>query len=177
MKRCDVCNKLADNGAKRCNKCGTEFPYDPKKMLFSETRIFIGLLILALVGWIIYRSIPVTLPDPDECSMASIRSFERIGEKYYRESRNVLRSEILFTPELSQLRTFKNEAEDIQVHPCLEPAKTDLVEYLDEVYFIGVYSSRGAYQGAAYRTEQAGYYWDAFNTEIDELKECVPDCP
>jgi hypothetical protein len=129
------------------------------------------------VGWLIYRSIPVPPPDPNQCSQASINSFEKIGEKYYRDSRNVLRSEILFTPELSQLRAFKNEAEDIPVHPCLEPAKADLVEYLDEVYYIGVYSARGGYQGAAYRTAQAGYYWEAFNAKIDELKECAPNCP
>ena len=177
MKRCDVCNKLADNGARRCQRCGTEFPHDPRKFRFSETRILLGFLILALAGWIIYRSIPVPPPDPKECSRASVNSFEKIGEAYYRESRNVLRSEILYTSELSQLRALKNEAEDIPVHPCLEPAKVDLVEYLDEVYYIGYYSSRGAYQGAAYRTAQAGYYWDAFNAKIDELKECVPDCP
>lgn len=177
MKRCEVCNKLADNGAKRCSKCGTEFEYDPKKMLFSETRIILGLLFLTFVGWIIYRSVPVPPLDPNECSLVSVKSFERIGEKYYRDSRNVLRSEILYTSELSELRSYKNEAEAIEVHPCLQPAKTDLVEYLDEVYYIGVYSSRGAYQGAAYRTEQAGYYWDSFNAKIDELKECVPNCP
>ena len=177
MKRCEVCNKLADNGAKRCHKCGTEFPYDPRKTPFSETKIFLGLLILAVVGWLIYRSIPVPPPDPNACSRASINSFQKIGEKFYRDSRNVLRSEILFTPELSQLRSYKNQAEDIPVHPCLEPAKADLVEYLDEVYYIGVYSSRGGYQGAAYRTAQAGYYWEAFNAKIDALKECTPNCP
>lgn len=177
MKRCEVCNKLADNGARRCQRCGTEFPDDPRKFRFSETRILLVFLVLALAGWIIYRSIPVPPPDPNECSRASVNSFEKIGKAYYRESRNVLRSEILYTSELSQLRALKNEAEDIPVHPCLEPAKSDLVEYLDEVYFIGYYSSRGAYQGAAYRTAQAGYYWDAFNAKIDELKECVPDCP
>jgi len=177
MKRCEVCDKLADNGAKRCQRCGTEFPYEPRKMLFSESRIILGLLILVLVGWLIYRSIPVPPPDPNECSMASVNSFEKIGEQYFRDSRNILRSEILYTQELSQLRAYKNEAEAIPVHPCLEPAKIELVNYLEDVYYIGFYSSRGAYQGAAYKTEQAGYYWESFNAQIDELKECLPDCP
>lgn len=177
MKRCDVCNKLADNGAKRCQKCGTEFPYDPRVTPLSETRIILGLLVLALVGWIIYNNIPLTPPDPTECSRTSVDRFERIAENYFKESRNVLRKELLLTSELSKLRSFMNEAESIPVHPCLEPAKSDLVNYLEEVYFTGVYSVRFAYQGAAYRTEQAGYYWDAFNGKIDELKECAPDCP
>lgn len=177
MKRCEECNKLADNGAKHCQRCGTEFPYDPRKTPFSETRILVGLLLLALVGWIIYRSIPVPPPDPNECSRASVNSFERIGKDFYSDSRNVLRKEILYTRELSELRSFKNEAGSIPVPPCLEPAKADLVDYLEDVYYIGFYSSRGAYQGAAYHTAQAGYYWDTFNAHLDEVRECLPNCP
>lgn len=177
MKRCEVCNKLADNGAKRCQRCGTEFPFDPRKTPFSETRIIIGLLMLALVGWIIYTNIPLTPPDPSECSQTSVNRFERIAENYYRESRNVIRKELLFTSELSKLRSFKNEAEAIPVPPCLEPAKADLVDYLEEVYYIGVYSVRFAYQGAAYRTEQAGVYWESLKQNIAQIRECLPNCP
>ncbi len=177
MKRCEVCNKLADNGAKRCQKCGTEFPYEPWKMLFSETRIILGIVVIALMSLIIYRSIPVQFPDPTECSLTSVRRFERIAKNYYKATKNILRQEVLFTSELSELRSYMNEADSIPVPPCLEPAKEDLVGYLEEVYFINVYALWGAYRGAASRTEQAGYYWNSFNTQIEELKECVPNCP
>jgi hypothetical protein len=177
MKRCEVCNKLADNGAIRCQKCGTEFKYEPWRMFFSETRILFSIVIIALVGWIVYNAIPLPLPDPTQCSETSVKRFERLAESYYSETRNILRKEILFTTELSKLRSYKNEAESLPVHPCLEPAKAELVEYLDDVYFIGLYSSWGAYKAAAYKTESAGAYWDSFNAELDEVKQCLPDCP
>jgi hypothetical protein len=177
MKRCKECNKLADNGAKRCQRCGTEFEYKRWRMLFSETRIILGILVIALVGWIVYNAVPLPLPDPTQCSETSVKRFERVANNYFTETRNILRSEILFTRELSMLRSYKNEAESIPVHPCLEPAKAELVEYLDDVYFIGLYSSWGAYQAAAYKTESAGAYWDSFNSELDAVKGCLPNCP
>lgn len=177
MKRCPQCNKLTDNGAKYCQRCGTEFDYDRWRMFFSETRIFLIILILSLLGLAIYNAIPLLPPDPAECSQTSLNRFERIVNDYYKETRNILRSEILFSRELSMLRAYKNEAESIPVHPCLEPAKVDLVEYLDDVYFIGLFSSWGAYQAAAERTERAGYYWDSLNANLDELEACMPNCP
>ncbi len=177
MKRCKVCNKLADNGAKRCVKCGSDFEYDPRVTPFSETRIILSVLILAVVGWIVYMNIPLTPPDPAECSQTSVNRYERIAKNYYKETRNILRNEVLFTKELSALSAYKNEAKAMPVPACLESAKSDLVNFLEQVYFIGVYSSRFAYQGAAVRTQRAGEYWDSFNAHLDSVRECLPNCP
>lgn len=177
MKHCNVCDKLADNGARRCQKCGSEFEYDPRVTPFSETRIILGVLLIALVGWIVYINAPLKLPDPAECSRTSVNRFERIAKNYYRETRNILRKELLLTRELSTLSIYKHEAEDMPVPVCLEPAKDDLVNFLNQVYFIGVYSARIAYQGAANRTTRAGEYWDAMNAHIDSVRECLPNCP
>ena len=156
MKRCEVCKKLTDNGTRFCRRCGSPFEYDPKKSPFSETRIILSIVLIALVGWIIYTAIPLPLPNPSECSRTSYNRFNRIAEQYFRDSKNVLRSEVLFTSELSELRAYRNDAEDIAVPPCLESAKSDLVNYLDKVFYIGLYSMWGAYQAAAANTESAG---------------------
>ena len=177
MKRCDVCDKLADNGVKRCQKCGSEFEYDPRVTPFSETRIILGVLLIAMVGWIIYVNIPLLPPDPAACTRTSVNRFERIANNYYRETRNILRKEMLLTEELSTLSIYKHEAEELPVPACLEPAKEDLVNFLNQVYFIGVYSARLAYQGATNRTERAGAYWDDLSAHIDEVRECLPNCP
>ena len=177
MKHCKVCNKLADNGTKRCQKCGSEFEYDPRVTPFSETRIIFGVLLIVLVGWIVYANIPLTLPDPAECSRVSVNRFERIAKNYYSETRNILRKEMLLTNELSALSVYKNEAKAMPVPTCLEPAKDDLVNFLNQIYFVGVYSRNFAYEVAAIRTEKAGDYWDSFNAQLDAVRACLPDCP
>ncbi|MEA3326635.1 MAG: hypothetical protein U9R53_04925 [Chloroflexota bacterium] len=177
MKRCEVCDKLTDNDTRFCRRCGTAFEYDPKVTPFSETRIILAILLISFVGWVIYSAIPLPLPDPIECSQTSYRRFNRIANQYYRDSKNVLRSEVLFTSELSELRSYRNDAEAIAVPPCLESAKADLVNYLDKVFYIGLYSMWGAYQAAAANTESAGIYWASFNNHMNEVKECLPNCP
>ncbi len=177
MKRCNVCQKLTDNGAKRCQKCGTAFEYDSKVTPFSETKIILSILMIALVSLVVFNSIPLKPPDPTECSRTSVNRFKRISENYFKETKNMLRQEVIFTSELSALRVAKNEAEDIPVPACLEPAKSDLVNYLDQVYYIAVYSVWGYYQGSAISTQKAGVYWDALNTHLTEVKTCLPNCP
>jgi len=177
MKRCKECNRLADNGNKICQHCGTPFEYDPKVNPFSERRILLGLVVIVLVSWIVYSNIPLKYPDPTECSQTSYNRYKRIANNYFKETKNNLRHEVLTSAELSTLRSYRNEAESIPVPTCLEPAKEDLVNYLDQVFWIGVYAMWGYYEGSAYKTERAGYYWDAFNTHLDEVKECIPNCP
>ncbi len=84
---------------------------------------------------------------------------------------------MLFTSELSELRSYRNDTEDIPVPPCLESAKADLVNYLDKVFYIGLYSMWGAYQAAAANTESAGEYWESYINHMDEVKACLPNCP
>jgi hypothetical protein len=177
MKRCKECNRLADNGTKRCQQCGTLFEYDPRVTPFSETKIFLGILMIAVIVLIVSNSIPLKLPETDECSRTNLNRFKRIAENYYKETKNVLRQEVIFTSELSQLRSYKNEADAIPVPSCLEPAKDNLVNYLDQVYYIGVYSVWGYYQGSAFSTEKAGIYWEAFNENLAEVEDCLPNCP
>ncbi len=177
MKRCEVCNKLADNGDRRCQKCGTEFKYDPRVTPFSESRIIFALLVIALVSWVVYNALPLKMPNPSECSRTSYRRFDRIANTYYGDTKRILRSDMLLSADLSELRAYRNKAEAVPVPVCLEPAKEDLISYLNEVYYIGVFSRWGAYRGAAYRTENAGIYWDAVVQHFAEVKDCLPDCP
>jgi hypothetical protein len=176
MKQCSECHKWADNGAERCQNCGAPFEYDPKVNPFSETRILLGILIVVVFAIIISGKRPLKLPDPTECSTTSYRRFRRIVDTYYQETRNVLKSEILGTREMSELMRYKNDAKSIPVPACLEPAKAEFVEYLEEVYFIGMYSGRGAYQAATISTQKAGGYWESLNQELDAIEECVPNC-
>ena len=177
MKRCNECNKLADNGDKRCQYCGAPFEYDPWVNPFSETRIFLGLLAISLLVLIVYNAIPLKLPDPTECSQTSVKRFRKIAEQYYQESKNVLRAEIISTTELSELMAYKNEAEEIPVHPCLAPAKTYLVDYLNEVYYMTLYSSWGSFQASTSSMNEAAHIWDILNAELDRVEVCAPNCP
>jgi hypothetical protein len=177
MKRCEICNKLTDNGTKYCQRCGTPFKYDPKVTPFSETRISLIVLVIALVSLIVYNNIPLTLPDPSECSRTSYNRFKRLANDYYDQTKNILRQEVIFTSELSTLASLKNEAKAIPVPQCLEPAKADLVAYLGDVYYMGLYSIWGAYQGAAYSTANAGENWASLDAHLAEVKECLPNCP
>jgi len=177
MKRCEVCNKLADNGTKYCQKCGTAFKYDPKVTPFSETRIILGVLILAIVGLVISNAIPQPLPDPTQCSRTSYRRFRNIANDYYRESKNVLRAEMIMTRELSELRILKNEAEALPVPACLEPAKTALVEYLDDFYYIALFSVWGSFRASGAKMESAAGHWESLNAHLDLIDACAPNCP
>jgi len=177
MKRCKVCNKRTDNGTKYCQRCGTAFKYDPRVSPFSETKISLVILTIIAVVLIVTTSIPLKYPDPTECSRTSYTRFKRLAKNYYLVTKNVLRQEVLFTSELSELRRQRNDAETIAVPSCLEPAKADLVNYLDDVYYIALYSVWGYYRGAAVSTENAGFYWDSLNSNLDQVKECLPNCP
>jgi hypothetical protein len=177
MKRCKECNKLADNGDKRCLRCGAPFEYDPRVTPFSETKISLALLTIIVVALIVSNAIPLTLPDPTECSRTSYRRFKRIAEDYYSKTKNVMRQEMITTSELSELMGYKREAQAMPVPPCLEPAKANLVEYLDDAYYTVLYVAWGYYQGAAFKTESAGAYWHALNTDLAQVKDCLPNCP
>ena len=177
MKQCEVCQKWADNGDKRCQNCGSPFKYDPRVNPFSETRIFLAILLIAVVGLIVSNAIPQQLPDPTECSRTNVRRFSKIADRYFKKTRNVLRSDMITSRELSKLISYKYEAEDIPVPVCLEPAKTELITYLGDVYYIALFSVWGDFQGATDRTESAGIRWDAFNAHLDGVKACLPNCP
>ena len=176
MKRCQVCNKLTDNGAQRCPKCGSAFKYDPKVTPFSETRIFLAILAIAAVVLIVYSAIPVKLPDPQECSQTSVNRLRRIFNETYRQTKNTLKTEMITGVELSELMSLKLEAQDMPVPTCLEPAKTDMVEFLDDVYFTAMFSVRGAYMAATARVQSSAVHMENFYTHLKEVEACLPDC-
>jgi uncharacterized paraquat-inducible protein A len=101
MKRCTVCNRLTDNGDKRCPRCGSPFKYDPRKSPYSETKIALVILFLAAVGFIVARSIPVGLPDPSACSRTSYTRFKRIVARSHNEIMYILAENYISSKHLS----------------------------------------------------------------------------
>jgi len=176
MKRCKVCNRLTDNGDKRCPKCGSPFEYDPKVSPYSETKIALVILILAAVGFFIARSIPLPLPDPSVCSQTSYSRFKRIVARSHNEVMFILNENYISSSNLSKIMLKKRAAEALAVPACLEPAKEDFVNYLDALYYTAVPSAWGAYEYAALYAERAAGYLDALQADLDKVKACLPDC-
>jgi hypothetical protein len=177
VKRCKVCNRLTDNGDKRCPKCGTPFEYNPKVSPFSETRIALIILALALVAFIVYQALPVPLPDPTVCSRTSYNRFKRIVVRSHRDTLNILAENYISSKHLSEIMQNKRAAEELAVPACLEPARADYVNYLDALYRTAVPSAWGAYEYAAMYAQSAAAYLDALRADLDSVKACLPDCP
>lgn len=176
MKRCKVCNKLTDNGDKRCPKCGSPFEFDPRKTPFSETRILLVVLALVVVGLVVSRSIPLQLPDPAVCSRTSYNRFKRIVVRSHNQTLNILAENYISSKNLSEIMQYKREAQAIAVPACLETAKADFVNYLDALYYTAVPSAWGAYEYATMYAESAARYLDLLTTDLNAVKACLPDC-
>jgi hypothetical protein len=176
MKRCKVCNRLTDNGDKRCLKCGTPFEYDPKVSPYSETKIALVILFLAAIGFIVARSIPMQLPDPSVCSRKSYARFERIVARYHQDVTNILAENYISSKHLSAIMLKKRAAQELAVPACLEPAKEDFVNYLNALYYTAVPSAWGAYEYAALYAESAASYLDLLQADLDKVKACLPNC-
>lgn len=176
MKRCKVCNRLTDNGDKRCPKCGSPFAYDPKRSPYSETKIALIIVFLAAIGLIVARSLPVRLPDPTTCSRTSYTRFKRIVARSHNEIMYILAENYISSKHLSAIMINKRDAETLAVPACLEPAKADYVNYLNALYYTAVPSAWGAYEYAAMYAERAAAYLDALQADLDVVKACLPDC-
>lgn len=177
MKRCKVCNRLTDNGDKRCPKCGSPYAYDPKVSPYSETRIALIVLALALVALIVYNSLLVPLPDPMVCSRTSYNRFKRIVVLSHRDTLNILAENYISSKHLSEIMINKRSAQALAVPVCLEKAKADYVSYLNALYYTAVPSAWGAYEYAAMYAQSAAAYLDTLQADLDEVKACLPDCP
>ena len=177
MKRCKVCKRLTDNGDERCPKCGTPFEYDPKVSPFSETRIALIVLALAVAAFIVYQSLPVPLPDPAECSRTSVRRFTRIVAKSHRDTLNILAENYISSKHLSEIMKNKRAAEALAVPACLETAKAHYAGYLNALYRTAVPSAWGAYEYATMYAESAAKYLDALQADLDAVRACLPGCP
>jgi hypothetical protein len=176
MKRCKVCNKLNDNGNKRCPKCGSPFEYDPKVSPFSEFKISLAVVFLAAVGLIIARALPVPLPDPSECSRTSYLRFKRIVARTHNEIMYILAENYIPSKDLSEIMQKKREAEAMAIPACLELAKEDYIDYLNALYYTAVPSAWDAYDYAAMYAESAAGYLDALQADLEEVRACLPDC-
>ena len=177
MKRCKVCNRLTDNGDKHCPKCGSPFPYDPKVSPYSETKIALIVLVLALVAFIVYQALPVPLPDPTVCSRTSYNRFKRIVVQTHRDTLNILAENYISSKHLSEIMQNKRAAEEMAVPACLEQAKADYVDYLNALYWTAVPSAWGAYGYASMYAQSAATYLAALQADLDAVKACLPDCP
>jgi hypothetical protein len=176
MKRCKVCHKITDNGTKRCQKCGTAFEYDPRVTPFSETKIILAFLAITVVVLIIYNAIPPKLPDPTECSQTSVDRLRRIFKTNLRETKLILKSEMLTGFDLSELMSYKLAAEDLPVPSCLEPAKAEMVGFFEDVYFTAMFSVRGGYRAASDRVQRSAVHMESFYAHLEEIETCLPNC-
>ncbi len=177
MKRCKVCKRLTDNGDERCPRCGSVFEYDPKVSPYSETKIALIVLALAVAAFIVYRSLPVPLPDPAVCSRTSVQRFTRIVARSHRDTLNILAENYISSKHLSEIMKNKRAAQNLVVPACLETAKKDYVSYLNALYYTAVPSAWGAYEYATMYAESAAKYLDALQADLKEVKACLPDCP
>lgn len=177
MKRCKVCNKLADNGEKRCQQCGTEFPYDPKKTPYSERKIALIFLLLLLAFLFIKQKMPLPLPDPTTCSRASYRSFKNIVIRTHRDTMFILNENYISSKNLSEIMSFRKDAEAMPVPACLEPAKAAYVDYLKTLYYTAVISAWNGYESATVLAQNAVTQLDLLNAHLDQVKSCLPNCP
>jgi len=84
---------------------------------------------------------------------------------------------MIMTRELSELRILKNEAEALPVPACLEPAKTALAEYLDDFYYIALFSVWGSFRASGAKMESAAGHWESLNAHLDLIDACAPNCP
>jgi uncharacterized protein (UPF0212 family) len=177
MKRCKVCNKLTDNGDKRCPKCGTPFEYNPKVNLFSETRILLIVAILGLIGYLVSRAIPMPLPDPTTCSPASYKRFKNIVVRTHNDAMTIMGEGHTTSGNLSKLMQYKLDAEAMEVPACLETAKADFVNYLDALYYTAVPSAWGADEYATLSEQDPAGYLQILKTELTRVQACLPNCP
>lgn len=177
MKRCEVCNKLADNGDKRCRHCGSPFEYDPKVTPFSETKIFLVLLTVVLIAFVVSKSLPLQPPDPSVCSRTSYTRFKKIVVQTHKDALNILAENYISSKMLSELMVYRKNAESLPVPACLEPAKVEYVEYAKSLYYTAVLSAWGGYGSATLWAESAANHLDNLNAHLEIVRECLPDCP
>lgn len=177
MKRCTVCSKLTDNGDQRCPNCGSPFPYNPRVSPFSETKIFLIVVLIALVAWRVYESLPLLPPDPAVCSQTSYNRFKKIVVHAHTDATNILAENYISSKHLSEIIQLKREAEALPVPTCLEPARSDFVNYLNALYYTAVMSAWDGYEYATLYAESAASYLKSLNANLDAVKACLPDCP
>ena len=134
------------------------------------------IVFLAVVGFIVARSLPLQLPDPSECSQTSYTRFKRIVVRAHNDALNILAENYISSKSLSEIMQQKRAAQALAVPVCLEPARADLVSYLDALYYTAVPSAWGAYEYAAMYAESAAGYLNALQVDLDNVKACLPNC-
>lgn len=177
MKRCKECGKLTDNGDQRCPNCGSPFPYDPRVSPFSETKILLVVLLIGLVAWRVIEALPLQPPDPTTCSRTSYNRFKTIVVHAHNDVMNILAENYISSTHLSKIMVLKRDAEALPVPACLEPAKSDFVNYLNALYYTAVFSAWDGYETATLQAENAAGYLQSLNAHLDEVNACLPDCP
>jgi hypothetical protein len=150
--------------------------YDPKKSPFSETKIGLAILFLALIGFFVARSLPLPLPDPSVCSRTSYSRFKNIVARSHNEVMYILAENYISSKSLSEIMLKKRAAEALAVPVCLEPAREDFVKYLNALYYTAVPSAWGAYDSATLYAESAAGYLDSLQADLDKVNACLPDC-
>ena len=177
MRQCKSCNTLFDNGVRFCERCGSDFPYDPKITPYSEGKIAITLIILiaiALIAFNKYVSMPIT---NQECSRTNYLRVQKLID----ESRNrVMRVQDHGYIPISGGTIIMSERyarDKIYLPPCFVPIRQDMIEYYLLMHGI---TQMSAYGGQAYTLsllEKAVAAQNRVDQKFEEINQCLPNCP
>ncbi len=177
MRKCTDCSTLYDNGARICERCGTKFPYDPKVTPFSERRIALILIVFVMVVLAVfnhYISMPIT---DTSCSRIN---YLRVQKMLHDSRDRVMRIQdhgyipISGPSIIMQERYFM---ENINLPPCFEPIRRDMIDYYLIMHTVTRISSFGGHTYTVPLLEEAVMLQNRVDQKMEEIDKCLPDCP
>ena len=176
MRRCHSCKTLFDNGVQYCERCGEEFPYDPKVTPYSEGRMAIILIILVSIALLSYNTF---IKQPISSSACSRTNFLRV-QKIINDSRyEVMRVQdhgfIPFTGATTVMLQ-KYKLERIYLPPCFEGIRADMVEYFTLMHRVTTISAYGGNLSTSALLEQAYNAQKRVDATMEKINQCLPNC-
>lgn len=177
MRRCESCKTLYDNGVRICERCGTDFPYDPKISPYSEGKIAIILILVivtVLIGINKYLNMPIS---DDKCSRTNYLKVQ----KWLDNSRDrVMRVQDHGFIPMGGSSTIMRERymfEELYLPPCFEPIREDMIEYYIQMYKVTRISSFGGHSYTIPFLEQAAKSQNHVDELMESINKCIPNCP
>lgn len=177
MRQCTSCKTLFDNSIRFCERCGQEFPYDPKVTPYSERRIAVILILLVAIGLLAYNTYikqPITTA---ACSRTNyLRVKKIIADSRYEVMRVQDHGFIPFTGATTVMLQ-KYMMESIYLPPCFEPIREDMIEYFTLMHRVTTVSMYGGNFSTSSLLEQAYNAQKRVDATMEGIYKCLPNCP
>ncbi len=177
MRQCTSCKTLFDNSIRYCERCGEEFPYDPKVTPYSEKRIAVILIIIVamvLLGYNTYIKQPI---NSAACSRTNyLRVQKIIADARYEVMRVQDHGFIPFTG-ATTVMVQKYKMESIYLPPCFEGVRQDMVEYFSLMHRVTTVSAYGGNLSTSSLLEKAFHAQKRVDATMEKIYECLPNCP